>query len=108
MATIRISPDVGLLFVTRVVRMFAYGSLALILGLYLDEVGLSANRIGLLISMTLIGDTIVSLGITTTADRIGRKWMLILGAALMVLGGVVFALTDSFVLLLLVVAVGVM
>jgi MFS family permease len=57
--------------------------------------------------MTLFGDTIVSLGITTTADRIGRKWMLIIGAALMILGGVVFALTDSFVLLLLAATVGV-
>jgi MFS family permease len=101
------SSDVGLLFVTRMVRMFAYGSVALILFLYLREAGLSPDRIGLLITMTLIGDTIVSLGITTTADRVGRKWMLILGAALMVLGSIVFALTDSFVPLLLAATVGV-
>jgi MFS family permease len=99
--------DVLLLFATRVVRMFAYGFLSLILVLYLAEVGLSEGRIGLLLTMTLVGDTLLSLWITTSADRVGRRRMLIAGAALMVLGGVVFAGTDSFPLLLLAATVGV-
>src|SRR4051794_6557970 len=90
-------PDVRLLFVTRVVRMFAYGFLSLILVLYLAEVGLGDPQIGLLLTMTLLGDTALSLWITTTADRLGRRRMLIAGAALMVFGGVAFAVTDSFV-----------
>src|SRR5437588_3216812 len=89
-----VRPDVRLLFATRVVRLFAYGSLSLILVLYLAEVGLSDERIGLLLTMTLAGDTVLSLWITTSADRIGRRRMLIAGAALMVLGGTVFAGTD--------------
>src|SRR5262249_22957822 len=48
-----------------------------------------------------------SLGITTTADRVGRKRMLLAGAALMVLGGAGFAATGSFVPLLLAATVGV-
>jgi MFS family permease len=102
------SSDVWLLFATRVVRMFAYGCLSLILVLYLAEVGLSDERIGLLLTMTLIGDTALSLWITTSADRVGRKYMLIAGAALMVLGGAVFAGTESFVLLLAAATVGVL
>jgi MFS family permease len=98
---------VWLLFATRVVRLFAYGSLSLILVLYLAEVGLSDERIGLLLTMTLVGDTVLSLWITTSADRIGRRRMLIAGAALMVLGGTVFAGTDNFMLLLLAATVGV-
>src|SRR5262249_19032296 len=39
--------------------------------------------------------------------RVGRKRMLLAGAALMVLGGVVFALTDAFVLLLVAATIGV-
>src|SRR2546422_11777397 len=91
--------DVRLLFATRVVRLFAYGFLSLVLVLYLAEVGFSDGAIGLLLTVTLLGDTILSLGITTRADRVGRKRMLIAGAALMVLGGAVFAATEDFWLL---------
>jgi MFS family permease len=101
-------PDVRLLFVTRAVRLFAYGALSLVLVLYLAAVGLTGERIGLLLTMTLLGDTALSLGLTTHADRAGRKRVLLAGAALMVLGGAVFAATDDFVLLLLAATVGVL
>jgi MFS family permease len=100
--------DVRLLFATRVVRLFAYGCLSLILVLYLAEVGLGDVQIGLLLTMTLLGDTALSLWLTTRADRVGRKRMLIAGAGLMLLGGVVFAATGSFWLLLLAATVGVL
>src|SRR5438094_2777668 len=99
--------DVRLLFATRIVRLFAYGFVSVILVLYLAEIRLSAEQIGLLLTMTLVGDTVISLGITTTADRTGRKRMLVAGALLMVLGGVVFATTESFVPLLVAATVGV-
>jgi MFS family permease len=101
------APDVRLLFATRVVRLFAYGSLSLILVLYLAEVGLSDWRIGLLLTLTLLGDTALSLWITTSADRVGRKRMLIAGAGLMVFGGAMFEGTSDFWLLLLAATVGV-
>jgi MFS family permease len=82
------------------IRLFAYGSLSLILVLYLNELGMSDGEIGVLLTMTLLGDTLVSLWITTSADRVGRKRMLLTGAALMVLGGACFAATDNFWLLL--------
>src|SRR5205085_10071 len=103
-----LSPDVPLLFATRVVRLFAYGFLSVILVLYLAEAGLSDPEIGLLLTMTLLGDTAISLWITTRADRVGRKRMLIAGAALMALGGLVFAATSNFLLLLLAATVGVL
>jgi MFS family permease len=99
--------DVVLLFVTRAARMFAYGTLSPILGLYLLKVGLSEAEIGLLLAMTLAGDTVISLWLTTRADRLGRKRMLIAGALLMVLGGVVFAGTGYFWPLLLAATIGV-
>jgi MFS family permease len=101
------SADVPLLFVTRAVRMVAYGAVSLILVLYLNEVGLSDPEVGLLLTMTLVGDTALSLWITTSADRVGRKRMLLAGAGLMVLGGAVFALTGHFMPLLLAATVGV-
>jgi MFS family permease len=103
-----LSPDVRLLFLTRSIRLFAYGALSVILVLYLAEVGLSEQEIGVLLTMTLLGDTGISLWITTRADRIGRKPMLIAGAVLMLAGGLVFAMTGSFVLLLIAATIGVL
>ena len=88
--------------------MFAYGFLSVVLVLYLKAEGLSEKQIGLLLTMTLLGDTAISLWITTAADRIGRKRMLMLGASLMVLVGVVFALTNSYPLLIIVATIGVL
>ncbi|HEV3237586.1 MAG TPA: MFS transporter [Gemmataceae bacterium] len=103
-----LSPDVRLLFFTRSIRLFAYGALSVILVLYLAEVGLSEQEIGVLLTMTLLGDTGISLWITTQADRIGRKPMLIAGAVLMLAGGLVFAMTSSFMLLLIAATIGVL
>jgi MFS family permease len=88
--------------------MFAYGALSPILALYLQDVGLSEREIGFLFALTLAGDTVISLWLTTRADRIGRKRMLIAGALLMVLGGGVFAVTGQFWPLLVAATIGVL
>src|SRR5438270_9122643 len=93
--------DGWLLFATRCSRMFAYGLLSVVLVLYLVEVGLREWEIGLLLSLTLAGDTVISLWLTTTADRLGRRRTLIVGAILMVLAGVAFISTGSFLLLVI-------
>src|SRR6266568_1598586 len=102
-----LTPDARLLFSTRILRMFAYGFLSVVLVLYLSEVGLSTKQIGALLTLTLLGDTAISLWMTTSADRTGRRKMLIAGAVLMILAGVAFALTRNFALLLLAAIVGV-
>jgi MFS family permease len=89
------------------VRLFAYGALSVILALYLHEVGLSGPEIGLLFTLTLFGDAGISLWITTTADRMGRRRMLLFGASLMILAGAVFILTGDFILLSIAAIIGV-
>jgi MFS family permease len=103
----RPSRDVAFLFTTRGLRLFAYGFLAVVLVLYLSDAGLSEGRIGLLLSLTLLGDTALSLWITTHADRIGRRRMLLVGAGMMVLAGLLFAATTSFWVLLFAATVGI-
>jgi len=100
--------DVGLLFAGRAVRMFGYGSLAVILAIYLSALGLDAPSIGILLSLTLVGDTVVSLWLTTHADRIGRRRTLIAGGLLMAAAGVVFASTSVFGILLIAATIGVL
>ncbi len=103
----KLTRDGWLLFATRCSRMFAYGLLSVVLVLYLIEVGLKEWEVGLLLSLTLAGDTVISLWLTTTADRFGRRRTLMVGALLMALAGLVFILTDSFILLLLAATIGV-
>ena len=100
-------PDGRLLFTTRISRLFAYGFLSVVLVLYLAQVGLTETKIGLLLTLTLIGDTIISLWITTSADRLGRRRMLVIGAGLMIFAGVLFGLTRNFILLLIAATIGV-
>ncbi len=100
-------PDGRLLFSTRTARLFAYGFLSVGLMIYLANVGLSEVQIGMLLTLTLLGDTFISLGITTNADRLGRKRMLIFGAVLMIFAGILFALTRNYFLLLIAATIGV-
>ncbi len=100
--------DAVRLFLARSLRLFAYGALSVVLVLYLTERGLTEARIGLLLTATLLGDTVLSLAITTRADRLGRKNMLLLGAALMTLSGAVFAATGEFIPLLVTATVGIL
>src|SRR5260221_776167 len=87
--------------------MFAYGFLSVVLVLYLAQLGLSEGLIGLLLSLTLIGDAAISLWMTTSADRVGRRRILMAGAGLMLFAGVLFALTDKLALLLIAAIIGV-
>lgn len=100
-------PDLRLLFVTRAARMASYGFLSVVLVLYLAGLGFSQARIGLLLTLTLVGDTLISLWITLHADRLGRKRMLVVGAALMVGAGLPFALSGDFTVLVLAATLGV-
>ncbi len=87
--------------------MFGYGFLSVVLVLYLEQLGLNQVRIGLLLTLTLIGDTLISLWITTNADRVGRRRMLIVGALLMVFAGILFTMTRNFAFLLIAATIGV-
>ena len=103
----RVARDRTLLFIGRAIRMFAYGFLAVVLGLYLMERGHSPTWIGFLITMTLLGDTVISLWLTTAADRFGRRKTLLIGAGLMLLASIVFAMTGNSLLLVLAATIGV-
>jgi len=102
-----LSRDGWLLFSARGLRLFAYGALSVVLVLYLTGIGLSPSATGLLLTLTLMGDTAVSLYLTTRADRAGRRRTLLLGAALMIGAGVAFVLTRNFVVLLIAATIGV-
>jgi MFS family permease len=101
------SYDARILLTSRFIRMFAYGSSTLILALYFQALGHSDAKLGLFITLTLLGDVLVSLLLTAVADSIGRRQILLLGALLMTASGVVFATSSNYWVLLVAAVVGV-
>ena len=99
--------DIFILFATRIVRLFCYGFLSVVLALYLIQVGLNEKIIGLIFTLTLAGDAGVSLWLTTSADRLGRQRTLIVGALLMIGAGVVFIFTRNPIALAIAAIIGV-
>ncbi len=99
--------DGRLLFTTRVLRMFGYGFLAVVLVLYLAALALDPFAIGAILTLTLVGDALISLWLTTNADRIGRRRVLVAGSLLMVGAGALFATTSWLPLLVVAATIGV-
>lgn len=99
--------DTKLLCLQRFVRLFAYGASTLILALYLSSVGISDARIGAFMSLTLLGDVVISFGLTLFADGLGRRRVLVLGAGMMSASGVVFAVSGNYWVLVAASIVGV-
>jgi MFS family permease len=95
----RLSRDCWLLFATCGVRSFAYGFLSIILGLYLDALGLSTMAIGWIFTAALAGGAVMTVAITSLADNVGRKNLLMLGAVLMAAAGWAFAVSSNPIIL---------
>lgn len=99
--------DVLLIFTTRFLRMAAYGSASLILALFFSSLGIPEARIGLFMTLTLLGDVALSLALTLVADAAGRRRILLLGCFGMILAGAVFAVSSNYWVLLVAAVMGV-
>jgi predicted MFS family arabinose efflux permease len=90
------STDTKILCVQRFVRLFAYGASTLILALYLSSLDITDARIGLFMTLTLLGDVVISFVLTLFADGLGRRRTLLLGSGLMTASGAVFAFSGNY------------
>jgi MFS family permease len=89
-----------LLLAARMVRMFAYGFLSIILVIYLNLIGFDGLLIGLILTTTLLNSVIFTLLASFYADRIGRKKFLLVYAALMSVSGFIFAISENYIALI--------
>ena len=96
-----LSRDGRLILTARAVRTFAYGYLSVILGVYLDRLGLTPWQIGAVLTATLAGSAALTAIFSLVADVVGRRRMLLISAALMAIAGGAFAATSNYLLLLL-------
>jgi len=89
-----------LLLAARMVRMFAYGFLSIILAIYLKLIGFDGFLIGLILTTTLLNSVIFTLLASFYADRVGRKKFLLVYAALMSVSGFIFAISENYIALI--------
>ena len=102
-----IGRDGLILFATRILRTFGYGFLSVVLVLYLAALGLDDVHIGVVLTLTLLGDAAISLWLTTRADGLGRRRVLRIGSLLIAAAGAVFSVTGDFWLLVIAATIGV-
>lgn len=96
-----LTADGRFILAARAVRTFAYGYLSVLLGVYLEEVGLAPWQIGTVLTATLASSAGLTVVFSLVADRYGRRRMLALSAMLMAVAGAVFATASRYPVLLL-------
>ena len=101
-----LSRDGKLLLAAKIVRTFAYGFLSVILAIYLKLIGFDDLLIGLVLTVTLVNSVIFTLIASFYADRIGRRRILVIYAALMSISGAIFVTTENHVMLIIAAFIG--
>src|SRR5205809_1339579 len=102
------SADALRVLAARGVRAFGDEFVALLLPIYLVELGFSALAIGAIVTSTLIGTAILTLGVGWIANRYSRRLLLLRAAVLMAATGAGFAMITDFWPLLVIAFVGTM
>jgi MFS family permease len=98
--------DGRLLLAAKMVRMFAYGFLSVILAIYLKLIGFDDFLIGLILTTTLLNSVIFTLVASFYADKLGRRKFLLLYAALMSVSGFIFTISENFFALIIAAFIG--
>ena len=102
------SSDASRILVARGLRAFGDGFVALLVPIYLLELGFSALAIGAIVTSTLIGTALLTLWAGMVANRYSVRRLLLAASLLMAATGAAFAVTTAFWPLLLIAFVGTM
>jgi MFS family permease len=100
------SSDAIRVLAARAVRAFGDGFVALLLPIYLLELGFSAFAIGVIVCGTLIGTALLTLWVGMIANRYSRLRLLLAASLLMAATGAGFAVSTAFWPLLVIAIVG--
>lgn len=103
-----LSADGRLLLSTKALRAFSMSMLSVVLALYLAALGHSSAAIGVLLTLALVGEVLWTAGLTSIADRLGRRRMLVIGGVLMAASGLALAAAPPLWLLVAIALLGAM
>lgn len=87
--------------------MFSYGMIAIVMIKNLELKNFTGEEIGIIQFAVIVGDIVISLILTTKADKIGRKNTLIIGAILKIITGIFYAYSSNLFVLVFTGIIGV-
>lgn len=96
------SGPTGNLILARALRDFGDGFAAILLPAYLLALGLGPLEVGIVATLSLLGSSLLTLGIAFIGSRWRYRELLLAAAALMIATGVAFALVSDFAILFVV------
>lgn len=96
----------GRIYASRALRAFCDGFTAILLPLYLFELGFDAVMVGIVSTVTLLGSAVLTIGVGLYAYRHALRSMLMAAALLMAVTGLVFGSVDMLAPLFIVLAAG--
>ncbi|RPJ48745.1 MAG: MFS transporter [Betaproteobacteria bacterium] len=99
-------PDARALLAARALRAFGDGFVSLLLPYYLILLGYSALQVGLLVTATLLGSGLMTLGVGFIAHRHSTRHLLLFASLLMIVTGLAMPALTGFWPLLVVAAIG--
>jgi hypothetical protein len=94
------------LYAARALRDFGDGFVAILIVVYLTELGLGPLQVGLIATAALLGSSLLTLGIGLLGRPGTQRMLLICAAALMTATGIAFAAANDFAWLLVIAFVG--
>ena len=98
--------DLVLINAAGFLRSLGVGLMGVVLGIYLFRVGLSSFTIGLVIAVGLTGSALATITVSFTADRVGRRWSLLVLSLLTGIGSLALALYPPLAVILTMVFIG--
>lgn len=94
------------IYAARALRDFGDGFVAVLLAVYLAELGLGAFEVGVVSTAALLGSSLITLAIGVFAPPTGQRLLLLAASSLMIATGLAFAVAESYVAILLIALVG--
>ncbi|CDK28952.1 unnamed protein product [Kuraishia capsulata CBS 1993] len=98
--------DIHTLFLLRMIRLYGYSGVSLILAYYLTQVGIDTAIVGFYMTCFLLGDMVVSFLLSAKADSFGRAHTHMIGSGVMAITGLIFAFSSNPTVLLVTGIVG--
>jgi MFS family permease len=100
------SADAVHLYCARALRDFGDGFVAVLLPVYLTAMGLGPIEVGVVATVALLGSALMTLGIGVMGARLDQRRLLIAASGLMVVTGILFAMSSTYAVVLVVALVG--
>lgn len=95
-----LSKDAKIILLNRFIRSFAFGFISIIIGIYLKEIGINSSRIGILLSVSILGGAIFSIIVGRYAVNFGLKTMFLVSSIVSVSGIALYVLTSNYLILI--------